>query len=111
MQTVVETTVFTRQAEAILSADEKDELIAYLAANAGDGDLIPGASGVRKLRWTAKGKGTRGGARVIYYVLDADHPLFALMIYAKNEAADLSAAGRKAVAAIAAAIKAEARRK
>lgn len=111
MQTVVETSVFTRQAEVILTAEEKDELIAYLAANAGEGDLIPSAGGVRKLRWAAKGKGTRGGARVIYYILDVDHPVFALMIYAKNEAANLSAAGKRAVAAIAAAIKAEARRK
>ena len=31
------------------------------------GDLIRGGSGLRKIRWSAQGRGKRGGARVIYY--------------------------------------------
>ena len=31
------------------------------------GDLIPEAGGVRKVRWGVKGRGKRGGIRVIYY--------------------------------------------
>lgn len=34
------------------------------------GDVIQGADGLRKVRVTAKGKGKRGGARVIYYYFD-----------------------------------------
>ena len=30
------------------------------------GDLIRGGAGLRKLRWSAQGRGKRGGARVIY---------------------------------------------
>ena len=54
------------------------------------GDLIPGTGGVRKLRWGLKGRGKRGGARVIYFHHDADMPLIALTAFAKNERADLS---------------------
>ena len=42
--------------------------------------------------WPAKGRGKRGGARVVYFHHDAGMPLFAraLTAYAKNERADLS---------------------
>lgn len=65
MQTVVETKPFSRRADAILQPDERLDLIAYLAANPKDGDVIPGTGGIRKLRWRAKGKGKSGGVRVI----------------------------------------------
>jgi hypothetical protein len=37
-----------------------------------------------------KGRGKRGGARVIYLHHDVGMPLFALTAYAKSERADLS---------------------
>jgi hypothetical protein len=43
---------------------------------------------------------------VIYYFYDQDMPIYALLVYGKNERADLTAEQRKAVAAFAAAIKA-----
>ena len=70
------------------------------------GDEIVGTGGVRKARFAAKGKGKSGGVRVIYYFYDRDVPIYALLIYAKNERADLTAEQRKAVASFAAAIKA-----
>jgi len=39
----------------------------FLLATPDAGDIISGGSGLRKLRWTVKGRGKRGGARVIYY--------------------------------------------
>ena len=53
-----------------------------------------------------KGKGKSGGVRVIYYSYDQDVPIYALLIYAKNERADLTAEQRRSVASFAAAIKA-----
>ena len=91
MQTVVETKPFSRRADSILQPDERLDLIAYLAANPMDGDVIPGTGGIRKLRWRAKGKGKSGGVRVIYCTYDAAQPIFALLIYSKNEADDLTA--------------------
>ena len=67
MQTVAETPTFTRQAEALFDDVEKRELIAFLAANPLSGDIIPGAGGVRKVRFAASGRGKRGGSREIYY--------------------------------------------
>ncbi len=46
------------------------------------GVLIPETGGLRKLRWTAKGKGKRGGSRVIYYFHNLDVPVFLMAIFA-----------------------------
>lgn len=111
MQTVVETPVFLRRAEKLLTKDEHDELIAYLATHPLAGDEIVGTSGVRKVRFGANGKGKSGGVRVIYYFYDRDMPIYALLIYGKNERADLTPEQRKSVASFAAAIKSSRRRK
>lgn len=105
MQTVVETPVFLRQAEKLLSEEEHGEVITYLAMYPLAGDEIVGTGGVRKVRFAAKGKGKSGGVRVIYYFHDRDLPIYALLIYSKGERADLTAAQRKSVASFAAAIK------
>jgi hypothetical protein len=106
MQTVVETTVFIRRAEKLLNEDEHAALISFLARHPEAGDEIVGTGGVRKVRFAAMGKGKSGGVRVIYYFYDQDMPIYALLIYGKNERADLTAEQRKSVAAFAAAIKA-----
>lgn len=111
MQTVVETPVFLRRAEKLLSKDEHDDLIAYLAMHPLAGDEIVGTGGVRKVRFAGKGKGKSGGVRVIYYYYDQEMPIYALLIYVKNERADLTTEQRKAVASFAAAIKASRKRK
>jgi hypothetical protein len=41
-----------------------------------------------------RGRGKRGGARVVHFFHDASLPLFALTMFAKNECVDLSAAER-----------------
>jgi mRNA-degrading endonuclease RelE of RelBE toxin-antitoxin system len=84
MITVVETPTFIRRAERLLSQGERDELIDFLAGNPMAGDVIPETGGVRKVRYAARGKGKRGGVRVIYYLLDEGTPLYALLIYGKG---------------------------
>ena len=54
----------------------------------------------------SQGGGKRGGARVIYYHLDETMPLYALLAYTKSERTDLTPAERRAVAALAATLKA-----
>ena len=103
--TVIETEAFARRADKLLSPGERDELVAFLAANPTAGDLIEGTGGVRKLRFSARGKGKSGGARVIHFFLPEDGPLYALLIYAKAEQADLRPAQRKLVAELAAQLK------
>lgn len=109
--TVKESTIFTRRAEKLLSADERESLIDFLARNPEAGDEIEGTGGVRKVRFSARGKGKSGGVRVIYYYYTDDIPLYALIIYGKNEQAELTPDQRKVVTSIAAAVKAEAKKR
>jgi len=108
LPTVVETSAFTRRAEKLLSAEEYEELVIYLARYRETGDEIPGTVGVRKLRFAAFGRGKSGGVRAVYYYYDEDTPLYAIFLYGKNEQTDLSPAQKKEVTAFAAIIKAAA---
>lgn len=108
MQTVVETPTFSRQADKLFREEEKRELIDYLAMNPLAGDEIPGTGGVRKVRFAASGRGKRGGARIVYYYLDERIPLYALLAYAKSDQSDLTPDERRAVRALASALKATA---
>ena len=103
--TVIETEAFARRADKLLSPEERDQLVAFLAANPTAGDLIEGTGGVRKVRFAARGKGKSGGARVIHYFVPEDGPLYALLLYAKAEQADMSPAQRKVAASVVAAVK------
>jgi hypothetical protein len=106
MFTVVETPIFIRRAGKLLSEEEHDELIAFLAANPEAGDVIQDTGGVRKVRFAGSSKGKRGGVRVIYYFLDEGTPLYAVLIYGKDEQDNLSASQKRVVRAFAEAIKA-----
>lgn len=108
--TVVELTTFRRQVERLLSPDEHEALIDYLAFNPYAGVEIPGTGGVRKVRFGLGSKGKSGGARVIYYVYNDTMPLYALLIYGKGEKTDLSPEERRTVAALAEILKAGGRR-
>jgi len=39
---------------------------------------------VRKVRWSRKGMGKRGGVRVLYYVQDLQGRIWLLTVYAKS---------------------------
>ena len=87
---IIETSVFTRRVTVLLSDDEYRELQATLVERPKAGPVIPGSGGIRKLRWSASGRGKRGGARVIYYWATEQDHLLMLFIYAKNESEDLT---------------------
>jgi hypothetical protein len=46
-------------------------------------DVMPGTGGFRKVRWqdTRRGKGKRGGLRVIYNYLSANHQVWFFTLY------------------------------
>lgn len=62
------------------------------------GELIQGTHGLRKVRWRAKGKGKRGGVRIIYYFLSTKYRFYLLTIYAKGDVTDLTMAEKKILA-------------
>ena len=53
---------------------------------------MPGTCGFRKLRWRdpRRGKGKRGGLRIIYYYLTSAHQIWFVTIYDKDEMIDLT---------------------
>lgn len=57
------------------------------------GDVIEDTGGLRKLRFAdvRRGKGKRGGLRVIYFWWSAGHQFWLFTLYGKHEAADLTA--------------------
>jgi hypothetical protein len=61
--TVLQLPKFKAEATKLIESEGIEALAVYLIDHPGAGDVIAGAGGARKLRWAAKGKGKRGGAR------------------------------------------------
>ena len=87
---IVETSLFTRQVQDLLSDEEYRELQTALANHPNAGSVIVGSGGLRKLRWAIRGKGKRGGSRVIYYWAVSQEQVLMLLIYRKSEHEDLT---------------------
>jgi hypothetical protein len=56
----------------------------WIAANPLAGDVIPNSGGCRKIRWSRKGMGKRGGTRIIYFNQIKKGVIWLLVIYAKS---------------------------
>lgn len=96
--TVIETATFLRQSDAIWDAEERSNLVDYIARNPLSGDVIPATGGVRKLRWSRAGSGKRGGARVVYFYYHAGAPIYLLLAYAKASREDMTVEEKRQVA-------------
>jgi hypothetical protein len=83
---------FQKRRRGLLDEDGLFALMEWLAVHPDAGKVIPGAGGLRKMRWAVRGHGKRGGARVIYFWWMADERILLLDIYAKGQQEDLAAA-------------------
>lgn len=92
MRTVVETPTFQRQASKLWLEEERLEFIAWIASNPLAGDVIPGADGARKVRWSRAGSGKSGGVRVIYFNLTDAEVILLIAAYAKAELSNMTPA-------------------
>lgn len=88
----IETSIFTRRLKELMKDEDYRELQLQLVENPQKGSLIPGSGGFYKLRWASKGRGKRGGLRIIYYWIKAEHKIFMLYVYPKSEQEDLTPA-------------------
>lgn len=85
----IETSVFTRAIQHLLSDEEYQHLQMALLFRPDAGSLIPGSGGLRKIRWNLPTQGKRGGLRIIYY-WDAPDTIYLLLPYQKAEKEDLT---------------------
>jgi hypothetical protein len=92
--------MFQRKVARLLSEQEREDMITYLAGYPNAGVIMEGTGGIRKLRWARTGGGKSGGIRVIYYFHDESMPLYLLTAFGKNEKANLSKEERNLLATI-----------
>ncbi len=86
----IETDIFTKRIQDLLTDESYRNLQADLIKRPDTGDLIPGARGLRKLRWSAGGKGKRGGLRVIYYLVLREQQIYMIYPFRKSDQEDLT---------------------
>lgn len=101
----IETLEFTKHLPTHLDDDSYAALQAFLSAHPDAGDIIRGTGGIRKVRWISRGRGKRGGSRVIYYWLVAEDHIYMLTVYGKGVKDDLTPAERTAWRKVVEAIK------
>ena len=85
----IETPIFTKQITELLDDSDYRRLQIALARKPDAGNVIRNSNGLRKIRWSAQGRGKRGGIRVIYYKIQADE-IYMLFAYPKNKQEDLT---------------------
>ncbi|WP_299942136.1 hypothetical protein [uncultured Microbulbifer sp.] len=90
--TFVEMPPFARFRSDYLDDDSFQGLQQKLLDNPEAGNEIPGTGGLRKLRFADKrrGKGTRGGIRIIYYWYRKNELFWLFTLFDKDEASDLT---------------------
>lgn len=88
----VETSIFTEEVQKLLGEEEYRALQLALLFRPGQGAVIKGSGGLRKIRWGARGKGKRGGCRIIYFFDKPQEMIYMLVAYPKSTQADLTQA-------------------
>ena len=98
-RTFIEIDYFTKKWKSMgLTEDDLVILQELLLKDPKIGDVIPGASGIRKIRIPIDGIGKRSGGRVIYIDIEVKESIYLLDVYAKNEQTNLSEKEKKLLA-------------
>ena len=95
--TFIELPPFERHRQDYLADENFRDLQNALMENPEAGDVIEGTGGLRKIRHAdqKRGKGKRGGLRVIYYWWLSGKQFWLYTVYNKDEMDDLTDAQRK----------------
>lgn len=94
----MEMPAFGRYREQYLTDEEFRALQNLLLEAPEAGDVIQGTGGLRKLRLgnERRGKGRRGGLRIIYFWWKSGRQYWLFTLYAKGDVVDLTAQERRA---------------
>lgn len=106
-----ETPTFTKKIESIGDDSLLKDIQDTILQNPHVGATVAGTGGLRKFRVgdPLRGKGKRGGLRVIFLDLADKEITYLVLIYGKDEADDLSAEQKKSLKKIVEAIRGESR--
>lgn len=94
LQTVAEMPEFQRRAKAIMTEEEREAAIQFIAANPTAGVSLGG--GLRKIRIPRESGGKSGGFRTVYVFGGRHMPIFLVTVFAKNEKDNLTKAEQAA---------------
>ena len=103
----IESSNFTKSISNHITEEGYREFQLSLILNPNAGRIMPGCGGLRKVRYRdpRRGKGKRGGLRIIYLFLPEQDWIFLLDIYGKDEKDDLTGKEKKVLARLATRIK------
>ena len=92
----------TKWRELGLTDEDLRELQKVLLQDPKKGNAISGTGGLRKIRipMDNRGKGKRGGARVLYVDIEIKEIIYFVNVYSKDEKEDLSEDEKKAFKAV-----------
>jgi len=95
----VELPAFSRHRSNYINDEAFRALQTTLMRSPSAGDMIEGTGGLRKLRFAdaSRGKGKRGGLRIIYFWWEAGKQFWLFTLYDKDEMSDLSTKDKKAL--------------
>jgi hypothetical protein len=111
LRTFRETPIFTEKLAAVGDDDLLRAIEDSILANPEAGATVAGTGGIRKLRAPdpSRGKGKRGGLRILYLDLPDRERTYLLYLYGKNEAEDLTADEKRIFKSLVSQIKGEPR--
>ena len=112
LKTFIESGEFSAWVKSYFTDDDLAAMQRELLAEPEIGDVIPGCGGLRKLRVAdpKRGKGKRGGARVVYLHIAAADQIYLITVYGKDQKDDLSADDKKLYRQLVQMLKDQARR-
>ena len=96
----IELPIFLKTIKDLFTDEDIRTLQNALLENPELGDVIPAMGGIRKMRFAAKNKGKRSGARIIYFYVHVSQHIYLLFAYAKNTKLDLTHAEKKLFVAL-----------
>ena len=95
----IQTLIFSKRLDERCCSNLLELIEGEVLDNPQAGDVIPGSGGVRKLRIadSSRGKGKRGGFRVLFLDLPDRELTYLIYFYGKNESENLSAEQKRQI--------------